>query len=273
MSPADHSVEPTSSPAPRVPPTLGRGITVAVLYAVVFLAAALISGVDYDELSQSSSNVLTFVVIPVGLAILATLALTARWGWWDLLFHERPKLSDPRWLRAIPILWALVIVVTLATAPWDEWNAGLVLLVFAGTLMVGFGEEIVFRGYVLVGARGRYTEVGAWFVSTLAFALLHGLNIFTGQAVGATFQQIAAAFVFGSALYFTRRVTGLLVVGMLLHGLWDFSTFIGAGRGDKTGGLPDTIAALPFVWALGLTTIVALFVVFRRHRGGTAPAA
>lgn len=266
------SAQGTGSPALRVPPTLGRGIAVAVLYAAVFLAAGLISGVDYDELSQSSSNVLTFVIIPVGLAILATLALTARWGWWDLLFHERPTLTEPRWLRAIPVLWATVIVVTLATAPWHEWNTGLVLLVLAGTLLVGFGEEIVFRGYVLIGARGRYSEVGAWFVSTLAFALLHGLNIVTGQAVGTTFQQIAAAFVFGSALYFTRRVTGLLVVGMLLHGLWDFSTFVGAGRGDRTGGLPDTIAAVPFVWALGITTVVALFVVFRRHRDRTAPA-
>lgn len=57
--------EPDAAP-PRVPPSLARGAAIAALYAAVFLVAGIASGVDYDELSESASNVLGFVVIPSG---------------------------------------------------------------------------------------------------------------------------------------------------------------------------------------------------------------
>lgn len=264
--------EPAAPTATRVPITLGRGIAIAVLYAAVFLVAGLISGVDYDNISQSSSNVVGFVVIPVGLGILVTLAVTARWGWWHQLFHEDDRLTRPRWRWLIPAFVSGTILVTLIVAPWDEFPVGLVLLILIGTLMVGFAEEIIFRGYVLLGARARYTEVGAWFFSSAAFGLLHGLNIISGQAVGLTLKQIVLAFVLGSGFYLIRRITGLLVVCMVLHGLWDFSTFIGAGRGDHAEGIAAGLAAAPFVYGAAITIIAVLVITFRKH-GATDDAA
>ncbi len=269
--PTTSSAAPTSPASPRVAPTLRRGIAVAVLYMAVFMVGALLSGVDYDKLSQSSSNVVGFVIIPVALAIAATLALTARWGWWHRLFHEEDTLTWPRWRWAVPALFCLAILTTLVVAPWGDWNAGLVALILIGTLLVGFGEEIVFRGYLLVAARARHTEVGAWFLTSALFGLFHGLNIVLGQGVRLTVQQIILAFVLGSGLYLIRRISGLLVVGMVIHGFWDFSTFIGAGRGADTGGIPKTVIAAPFTYGAMIVTIVILWGLFRRGKG--APAA
>lgn len=264
-----------AAPPTRVPITLGRAVAVVVLYAAVFLVAGLVSGVDYDEITDSTSNVWGFVVIPVGLGIVATLGLTARWGWWHPLFHDDDPLTRPRWRWLVPGLICATILVTLIASPWHEFSTGLVLLILVGTLMVGFAEEIVFRGYLLVGARSRYTEVGAWFCSSALFGLFHGLNIFTGQAVGATLQQIVFAFVFGSGLYLVRRISGLLVVGIVIHGLWDFSSFLGPGRGDVTdGGVSNTVAAAPFMWGAVIAIIAVLVITFRRHGGkGDAAAA
>jgi uncharacterized protein len=255
----------------RVAPSLARAGMVAALYAVVVAVGGLVSGMDYDELSDSTSNVVGFVIIPVGLGILATLTLTARWGWWHAIFREDGRQTWPRWARLIPALFVMAIVVTLIVAPWGDWSAGLVLLILLGTMMVGFAEEIVFRGYLLVGARARFSEAGAWFVTSALFGLFHGLNILTGQSVGTTVQQVVFAFVLGSGLYLVRRVSGLLVVAMVIHGLWDFSTFIGAGRGEDTGAIPDTIAAAPFTWATMLVTIATLGVLFRRGKPAVAP--
>lgn len=72
----------------RVAPSLARALAVAALYVAVFVIGGLLSGVDYDNVSQSTSNVVGFVIIPVGLGILATLAVSARWGWWHALFYE-----------------------------------------------------------------------------------------------------------------------------------------------------------------------------------------
>lgn len=99
---------------------------------------------------------------------------------------------------------------------------------------------------------------------------LHGFNILTGQSVGTTIQQVVFAFIFGSGLYLVRRVSGLLVVGMVIHGLWDFSSFMGAGRGEDTGGIPNTIAAAPFTWATVLLIIATLVVLFRRGKPAAA---
>jgi uncharacterized protein len=255
----------------RVEASLARALAVAALYAVVFLVAGLLSGVDYDEVSDSTSNVVGFVIIPVALGILATLAVTARWGWWHALFHEDERLTRPRWARLIPVLFVLSITATLIVAPWHEWSVGLVLLILFGTMMVGFAEEIVYRGYLLIGARARFSEVGAWFLTSVLFALFHGLNILTGQSVGTTIQQVGFAFIMGSGLYLVRRVSGLLIVGMVIHGLWDFASFIGAGRGEDTGAIPDTIAAAPFIWATMLLIIAALVVLFRRGKPAAAP--
>lgn len=262
MSPADTPPHPAAT---RVPITLGRALGVLVLYAVVFLVAGLVSGVDYDEITDSTSNVVGFVVVPVGLGIVATLGLTARWGWWHPLFHEDEPLTRPRWRWLIPALFCGTILVTLIASPWHEFSTGLVLLILGGTLMVGFAEEIIFRGYLLVGARSRYTEVGAWFLSSGLFALFHGLNILTGQAVGATIQQMLFAFLMGSGLYLIRRISGLLVVGMVIHGLWDFSSFLGAGRGDTTDDFPNTLAAAPFTYGAMIAVVVVLVITFRRH--------
>jgi membrane protease YdiL (CAAX protease family) len=261
-------MRPTDTPHPaatRVPITLGRGVAVVVLYAVVFLVAGLVSGVDYDKITDSTSNVLGFVVIPVGLGIVATLGLTARWGWWHPLFHDDEPLTRPRWRWLVPAFICGTIIVTLIASPWHEFSTGLVVLILAGTLMVGFAEEILFRGYLLVGARSRYSEVGAWFFSSALFGLFHGLNIVTGQAVGTTIQQMVFAFVFGSGLYLVRRISGLLVVGMVIHGLWDFSSFLGAGRGDTADGIPNTVAAAPFTYGAVIAIIAVLVITFRRN--------
>lgn len=256
---------PTRTPASPV--TFQRGLLVFAVYAVLSAGIQLLSGVDYDEISASVSSVLKFIVLSVGAGIVAVLVLTARWGAGDEIFRERERLDRPRWLWVIPALLAVIITANLVGADWGDWDGDLIALLLLGCLMVGFGEEIVFRGFVLVGARSRYSETGAWFVSSLLFALFHGTNILTGQSVGTTLRQIAFAFIVGGSLYLVRRVSGLLVVGMVLHGLWDFSTFTAAGPGGSHA--VDSVSGSVVVVSLGMplllaTTIVALVVVLRR---------
>jgi membrane protease YdiL (CAAX protease family) len=106
---------------------------------------------------------------------------------------------------------------------------------------------------MIVGFRGTLSEVWVWFLSSLCFGLLHGINVFFGQSVDATAQQMVFAFVLGTAFYVTRRVTGLLVVGMVIHALWDF----GALSTEHSGGDPASIGGV-LSW---VTAILALVVV------------
>ena len=67
--------------------------------------------------------------------------------------------------------------------------------------MVGFSEEITYRGLAVVGFRGGYSEVHVWLFTSILFGLLHGVNFFLGQDAVPTLRQVIFAFVLGSVFY------------------------------------------------------------------------
>jgi hypothetical protein len=91
-----------------------------------------------------------------------------------------------------------------------------------------------------------------WFVSTLLFALLHLPNWVFGAGPVAVV-QVFTAFFAGSMLYLTRRVTGALIPAMLLHGLWDFSAFIG-----DPAVITSALQAINTILALVLVLVLLL---------------
>ena len=97
----------------------------------------------------------------------------------------------------------------------------MLLVLLTGMLLVGVGEELVCRGYLLVGARSRFSELGAFLLTCALFGLMHGVNVVAGQTVGATAAQIVFAIAMGACFYLLRRLTGLLVIAMLAHGIVD----------------------------------------------------
>ena len=70
--------------------------------------------------------------------------------------------------------------------------------------------EILTRGLLLVGFRGSASEALSWFWTSFLFGMIHALNLFFGQSLMDTMQQVVAAFLLGSALYVTRMATGAL---------------------------------------------------------------
>jgi membrane protease YdiL (CAAX protease family) len=267
VAPARERPSTSSSPTE---PTLGQGLILLLVYAVLVVGGQQVSGVDYDEIGGSSGNALKAIILPVAVGLIAVCAIGWRWGLHSL-WRERPdlRLREPRWALAIPALLATTVVLGIAFAPWGDWSVGVVLLLLVGTLLVGVGEELIFRGFLLVGARQRFSEVGAFLLTCVLFGVIHGANALNGQAAGDTIKQVLSATVTGAAFYFTRRLSGVLVAAMLLHGLMDFSILVQGGpRGDNdvtaaaVTGLPASVAAL--------VTIVAAIVVFRRARAAKA---
>jgi len=265
----------TTDTQQRVKPSLGVGLAIFFGYAAVFFAAALVVGVDYDEIADTTENIIKAIVVPVWIGVAVLLALTAYLGWWRSVFRDEHR--SPRWTLLIPAFMAIGIVGGLVTADWGDFEASFLVWLLVGTIAVGIAEEVLTRGLLLVGLRSRVSEAAAWFWSSLLFGLWHGLNLLAGQALGATIRQVLFAFVFGSILYASRRATGTPVVPIALHALWDFTTFLGSGSdadvGAATTANPETgLQSLAF-----LAVIVFLFAarsLFRSaHSGTETPAA
>lgn len=104
--------------------------------------------------------------------------------------------------------------------------------VFVGALLVGVCEEFLCRGWLLNEFLERYgdTKKGVWYsiiVSGIIFGLIHLGNFFGGQNLVTTITQIlnasAVGIVLGLIYYKTKNIWSVIII----HGLWDFSLFLG----------------------------------------------
>ena len=245
----------------RVEPRPLISVGLAVGYMAIVAITWVIVGLDYDTVGDSTSNIVEGIVLPVALASAFTAAVTSYLGWWGPAIHE--ELGAPRWLWVVPLLMFLPGLGALlgGFGPADR-SASYLFWLGVGTLLVGFGEEMLTRGTGLVGLRGGFREPMAWFFSCLLFGLVHALNVFFGQSLGSTVQQIAIAFVAGSVLYITRRVAGTLILCMVLHAWIDFTTF---AFSDAAGDAESPFLVLSFLqWLAFVLAIAGVVVVLRR---------
>lgn len=230
----------------RVDPSAVVALVVFVGYTAVVAALWVVNKVDYATIGDTRSNAIRGIVVPIGIGA-ALLAIATTWfGWWDEVLVEDPR-SGPGWAWVVPGLIAVIVLLRFTTVQWNSAKASSLLpALAAGTLFVGFAEELLTRGIVIVGFRADLTELWVWIGSCALFGLLHGINGLFGQSGTGTVRQIVFAFVMGSSFYVTRQITGTLIVGMVLHAAWDFGFLAtSATEGEQSklaGGL--TLVAL-----------------------------
>lgn len=219
------------------PRSIWMALAAVVIY--VLLAAGLgnlLSGLVGDD--QVEAQFALGHYIPLAIAIVLLLVFLRWAGWGREVWRERPTPTlRPRrwWLLAIPVLAIAQPLVELTEVPWAETTLGLIAIVAVGTLMVGFGEELVIRGILLTAVRARHGEFVTLLITTAVFALAHIPGSIIGGLPPAyiAFQVFGLATV-GATYYWIRRVTGRLWVGMLVHAFTDFVLYLGAGSDAPT---------------------------------------
>jgi len=245
----------------RVSPRPIAGLLAFVAYLAIVAVLWKALGVDYDTVQDTTASVIKGIVIPVGIGALFLAWYTTYLGWWRSVMIERPRTA-PRWTMVVTLLYLVAALASVATSGTFTLPAAHVLVLALGCALVGFSEEILTRGLLLVGFRGSMSEVWVWFSTCALFGLLHGINVLFGQSLPATIRQIGFAFIAGTALYVVRMAQGALFPAMLLHGLWDFGA-LGAGASDTT--TPVFVGLL-----FQLTLIVSLVAAWQIIKAKTA---
>ena len=213
------------------PRRVGWGAIIAVLAAwlVAGILGAVVGGAltgSTDDPYSEAGLLLGHIALPAaaGLAVTAgAVSLLRRWP--DVLRERLPMRS---WA------WALPGAMAVAAAAFADWSrvaavgAALVVALVATALVVAASEELLFRGLLLTGMRDHLHELAAALVSSLLFAAMHMV-----VAGGLTdIVQGVSTFLGGIVYYVARRVSGGLVVPVLLHAWWDicaFSAVLGPG--------------------------------------------
>jgi len=206
-------------------------LAIYFIYLAIFYSVWAITQVDYPSIGKNEQNIMMWYALPTLLgSAFVTMAISAL-GWWKNTIFESKK-SGPKWTYILPLSMLAVILANLMAVNVPNLTIGLLVWSILGGLGVGFGEEVINRGSLIIGLRSKYREDMVWFISTLLFAALHIPNVLFGLSLSQMLTQLVLAFIMGTAFYVMRRVSGSLLLAIALHGLWDSSIFLPMATGS-----------------------------------------
>ena len=261
-----------------------RFLALLVVYLVIYigsgkLIAPLAGHYKDDELLSSIGSVFFQITAPLIVGAVVLVALASYLGWTRELFSHR-SLHRSWWMWLGPLIVAIPIALRLLGIDWGAHAAGVTGFLLVTGLMIGFVEELTFRGFGVKMIRdGGHGEWAVAALSSLAFALSHSTNLLSGQSIKVVGPTVLYTFGFGVLIYLTLRTTGFLVVAMIAHGLTDPTTILATGGLDKVtrdgadNGFLTTAAAFTFlVIAGGLILLIFIRgqVSERRDEGPAA---
>jgi membrane protease YdiL (CAAX protease family) len=249
-------------------------LTALVALGVYLIWQAINSGIQIAGTGPEGIDLLDLVKhglsssLATASLFLLVVVVLLRW-WREVGLAKGPQRGTLR------VIWPWLLFLALFAA--SGLNAGLppasvTLFILANTMMVGWSEEVMFRG---VWLRGLHRSFGIWVAilgSSLIFGAMHVLNVFlTGDLRGAVLQA-AAAFLSGVFLAAVRLRTGSLWTGIVLHGLWDAGTFLVAAGGAATttaeAAAPAGVTALGDYGSIVMSLpLLLLGLFFLRHAG------
>lgn len=249
----------------RIRPSVWVAIAVVLADMAWTTGITLTSDLAYADIGKSAANVLRMAVLPlaVGTVLLTAFLVFARW---DHVWRDPRKLPTTPAMKVAMVVFVTAVVLRFAGAGWAQIPLDLLLAVLALGVLVGYVEEILFRGIFLRAMReGGRTEARAALWTAVAFGLFHLPNVFLGQGWLGLVQVVLATFT-GATLYAFRRQSAFILPAMIAHGVWDVSTFL---TGSNTA-MWLTVASLPLLVVPAAAGVAVLFSVWRRDQGQVA---
>ncbi|MGV2983198.1 lysostaphin resistance A-like protein [Microbacterium sp. AGC85] len=214
------------------------GIAYIALYEGASLLLGAIIGGDLGEEGSPRYLLLGFLV-SIAIGGLLLVAFTASLGWFRELFGPQP-IRGGRWMWIAVGAVLLFNILRFASIDYDTAGFVTVAVWIVIGLLIGFAEEVLTRGLVVnIMRKAGHREIVVALVSAGIFALLHSVNLLSGQALIPTLLQLVYTFFFGLLMYLALRVTGNLIWPVLLHATTDPSIFLLATypSGSALGGL------------------------------------
>jgi len=263
----------------RLTPRIWIGLVAAVVY--VLMAGWF--GEAIGELAPAGDDNAEFALghfVPLLILITAGVVFTRRAGWSKETWTSPSVFTEKRrwWMLGIPVLFAVQVAVGLSTVPWNDRTVTTVLIVLAGTAMVGIGEELYFRGILRVSILGHHGEFLALILTSVAFGLGHTIKFaLMGMPAEAFVFQVVFLAMDGALFYGMLRATGTLWVPIALHALNDFQLYLASGDADGVneqgfGDQPVLVTSEILLIALSVVLVISTIRNDRRQPRRSANA-
>lgn len=203
-------------------------VVVIVYYGLYQLAGLLLSFVFKGVKIDPDGALVVFLGTGLSILIGCVLLVVFAWsiGWLRELFG-RQAIRGHGWMWVAIAVVLFTNVLRFLTLDYTTADVTVILSWLLTGLCIGFAEEVLTRGFVVnLMRKAGHPEIAVATASAGLFALLHAGNFFEGQGLFATGLQVFYTFFFGLLMYLAYRVTGRLIVPILLHASTDPSIFL-----------------------------------------------
>jgi membrane protease YdiL (CAAX protease family) len=209
------------------------------------------SGVAYAEYFATSSNAWRTAVAGLAAGSLVLIVFLV-WARWDFVWRDPERLLMPTILKVVVALHVPGVVWSFATRDWAAGNGRPRARAAGGRRRGVRRGDDVSRDHPALVAHEPPPRVHRGVGLELWFGLFHVTNIVNGSPATGVVLQVVNASLAGAVLYCLRRYAGALVVGMVVHGLWDIGVFLPvnedlslvSGAGPLVGGVVAGAIAL-----------------------------
>lgn len=245
-------------------------VTLTLVLAVPY---AIWGVVDLTE----GSGVMSFDGLTAGLiwpVFLSVVLLGIVWAldWFDItgLRGKRDKMGTRSvlWIGALPTLGAVGFIVALLISQDVTGPVAIIVIVLVLNFFVGLSEEVMFRGIVFGALRQKHQLFTAVCLSSLAFGMLHLVNLGLGQAMSLTLFQVINATALGALFCAVRLQTNSIWPPVFLHMIWNGYVMLGQALSEAQ---PDPFSAAQSTeldaasFLLPTILIVIAYWVFRSY--------
>ena len=244
------------------------GVLAVVLYFVGSFVITLFAAIFFRNVGEGVVKTVAEDAIDYSMyanAIVAIIILLACFvlfkGNLREIFYERVSFNLSKFYYAIPLVYLGIIIFALFNVQYDALSFSTIVLVCVASLIIGFNEEVVTRGLLLIGLRNDKLDEWKVYVFTLViFSLGHLINL----VAGGSFVFVLFQLLGGTVLYVTRRVFNTLLAAIILHGLWDTAFYLLPGPYPVNEMPPDRVLDIQFGAAMILFVVFILFLIFGR---------
>ena len=198
-------------------------IIFAILWIVVYVMGM---GTLRGEFGDTSPHMMVGLIVISGLMLLFVCrnGLLEEYGLSGWAKNNRAMLwFIPVWIIASGNLWG-------GFGP-DYPMPGLAFAAISMAL-VGFAEELIFRGFLFKAMLRDGSVVAAIVVSSVTFGIGHIMNLFIGQDFFETIMQMIGAIAIGFVFTFAFYKGGSLLPCIVAHSFIDVTSVLTLSKGD-----------------------------------------
>ena len=204
-------------------------LLVFVIWHIILITGAFLQfRGNYLSLDQMIKNYIVFGTLAA--AVFLPGAVTYLKWWPEVGWKGPANLQDLRLLLLPGVLLFLMLVFVLFSGLPP---ARALVLVIVNSLMIGFSEELMFRGILFYGASSSFGTWSTVWITTILFGAGHILNGFvTGDFYSSAIQAFFACL-FGFWIVALRVRLGTIIPLIIIHWVWDCLAFLVNSQADQ----------------------------------------